>query len=157
MMLWGLNALIAFFGHGLASYRRYREEQLRFERARVQLVQALLETLRMQLHPHFLYNALNAITALILTDRRAAVEATSRLGDLLKTTLDREHTHEIPLRQEMELLQQYLKIQYLRFSDRLLRGFKVYPIRRSFIYSDKPAFSIFEVNVIWATIHQRPY
>lgn len=84
-----------------------------------QLATAQMNALKMQLHPHFLFNTLNAITSLIHTDPEAADRMTTRLGDMLRTTLDLEGVQEVTLRRELDMLSDYLEIQAMRFSDRL--------------------------------------
>jgi two-component system LytT family sensor kinase len=76
--------------------------------------------LRMELNPHFLYNALNAIAGLVRRqDGARAVEMLARLGTLLRLTLERDSGHEVTLGRELELLDLYLDIERTRFSDRL--------------------------------------
>lgn len=104
---------------GLESRRRLRDEQLRSAQLQTQLVQAELQALRMQLQPHFLFNTLNAISALALADPLQARLMIARLSDLLRLTLEERHAAEIPLAREMEFLRCYLQIQQVRFQDRL--------------------------------------
>ncbi len=89
------------------------------ERLEVRLTRAQLERLKHQLQPHFLFNALNAITALIPTDARAAQRTVHGLGQLLRLSLDSAEEHEVPLSRELELLGHYLDIQHIRFQDRI--------------------------------------
>jgi two-component system LytT family sensor kinase len=82
--------------------------------------EARLDALRMELNPHFLYNALNAIAGLIRRrENGQAVEMVGRLGALLRSTLERGSGHEVTLREELDLLGLYLDIERTRFSDRL--------------------------------------
>jgi LytS/YehU family sensor histidine kinase len=104
---------------GLESRRRLRDEQLRSAQLQTQLAQAELQALRMQLQPHFLFNTLNAISALALADPLQARLMIARLSDLLRLTLEERHAAEIPLAREMEFLRCYLEIQQVRFQDRL--------------------------------------
>jgi two-component sensor histidine kinase len=104
---------------GLESRRRLRDERLRSSKLESQLAQAQLRTLRVQLQPHFLFNTLNAISALALADPHQARLMISRLSDLLRLTLEERHALEVPLSQELELLRCYLDIQRVRFQDRL--------------------------------------
>jgi len=80
---------------------------------------AELQALKAQLQPHFIFNTLNSISALQMTDVEAANRMTARLGEFLRFTLDSSGTNEIPLRREVELLQSYLEIEQVRFQDRL--------------------------------------
>lgn len=100
-------------------YERYQAGELRATQLEAQLAQAQLQALKMQLQPHFLFNTLNSISALQLTDVETANRMTARLGDFLRLTLDNAGTQEVTLRQEMEFLRGYLEIEQLRFQDRL--------------------------------------
>jgi sensor histidine kinase YesM len=73
----------------------------------------------MQLNPHFLFNTLNAVSSLMLTDVSAANKMLTRLADLLRLTLDSSHEQEVPLQKEIEFLQRYLDIEQIRFGQRL--------------------------------------
>jgi sensor histidine kinase YesM len=85
-----------------------------------QMGEARLQALRMELNPHFLFNALNAVAGLIRRHEESrAVEMLSRLGTLLRLTLERDLGHQVPLRRELELLDLYLEIERTRFADRL--------------------------------------
>lgn len=105
--------------HTFDFYTRYREEELRVSRMEAQLAQAQLQALRMQLHPHFLFNTLNAIAALMHRDVDAAERMLARLSDFLRLTLEAGAAHEVSLRQELEFLKRYLEIEQTRFADRL--------------------------------------
>lgn len=100
-------------------YAKYREEQLRSANLEAQLSEARLQALRMQLHPHFLFNTLNSISSLILDDPHTAVRMVSRLGDFLRLTLEHDGSESVPLDREIEFLERYLEIEKIRFRDRL--------------------------------------
>lgn len=108
-------------------YRSYQERaraaaalELEQARLRASLSEARLEALRMQLQPHFLFNALHAISTLILRgDPRSANEMLVRLSDFLRMTLERGEAAIVPLSVELEFLEAYLRIQRVRFGDRL--------------------------------------
>ena len=93
-------------------YRKYRDREYR-------LVQAQLQALKAQLQPHFLFNTLNSISALMHEDVEAADRMLVSLGDLLRATLSEVGGQEAPLRRELEVLDLYLRIQLIRFQDRL--------------------------------------
>jgi len=113
-------ALILGIGSALDYYRQFRERQLRASQLEAQLAQAELQMLKMQLHPHFLFNTLNGITGLVRdNDNAAAVEMLVGLSDLLRQTLDSAGKQEVRLSEELEWLELYLKLQQIRFSDRL--------------------------------------
>ncbi|MFL6277024.1 MAG: sensor histidine kinase [Blastocatellia bacterium] len=100
-------------------YRRYRTGEIRATRLEAQLAQAQLQALKMQLQPHFLFNTLHSISALVHKDPQAADKMIARLGDFLRLTLDSAGVQEVPLRQELEFLKSYLDIERIRFKDRL--------------------------------------
>jgi LytS/YehU family sensor histidine kinase len=83
-----------------------------------ELTRSKLDTLRSQLRPHFLFNTLNAISVFVTEDADRAQQMILRLSTLLRRSLD-EEAHEVPLRQELGFVQDYLDIQHWRFGDRL--------------------------------------
>lgn len=106
--------------YALDYYRKYREREVLATRLEAQLAQAQLDSLRMQLHPHFLFNTLNSIVGLVRDNKNtAAVNMLVGLGDLLRHTLDHSARHEVELREEINFIKLYLSIQEMRFSDRL--------------------------------------
>ena len=104
---------------GMESQRRLRDERLHSAQLATQLAQAQLQALRMQLQPHFLFNTLNAISALALADPLQARLMIARLSDFLRLTLEERHAPQVPLARELEFLACYLGIQQVRFQDRL--------------------------------------
>jgi signal transduction histidine kinase len=122
-----LLAYLAILGVGRAVefYRRMRERELTTARLEAALAQAQLQALKMQLHPHFLFNTLHAISVLIREDPAAATRTVTLLGDLLRHTLAHADTDEVPLARELEFLQLYLEIERTRFQDRLSVSFDV--------------------------------
>ncbi|HEX3746161.1 MAG TPA: histidine kinase [Bryobacteraceae bacterium] len=108
-------------------YRRYEERrrealrlELRSSQLERQLAEAHLSALKMQLHPHFLFNTLNTIMVLVRQQKgREAEEMLSRLSDLLRCVLEDVQAQEVPLARELEYLQLYLSIEQVRFQDRL--------------------------------------
>lgn len=106
--------------YALDYYRKYREREFLASRLEAQLAQAQLDSLRMQLHPHFLFNTLNSIVGLVRDQKnQAAVSMLVGLSDLLRHTLDHSARQEVELREELNFIKLYLSIQEMRFSDRL--------------------------------------
>jgi two-component system LytT family sensor kinase len=108
-------------------YRRYQREELRASRLKAELAQAQLQALKMQLQPHFLFNTLNSISALLDEDVDAADEMLARLGDFLRMTLQNSGAQRVTLHEEMEFLRCYLEIEQVRFQDRLTVSYEVAP------------------------------
>jgi hypothetical protein len=114
--------------YALDYYRKYRERELLATRLESQLAQAQLDSLRMQLHPHFLFNTLNGIVGLVRDNKnQAAVSMLVGLSDLLRHTLDHSSRQEVELREELSFIKLYLSIQEMRFSDRLRIEFDIDP------------------------------
>jgi two-component sensor histidine kinase len=111
--------LILVVLRGMASQRSLKDERLRISQLEGQLAQSQLQALRMQLQPHFLFNTLNAISALALADPAQARLMISRLSDFLRMTLEERHAQQVSLSREMQFLECYLGIQQVRFRDRL--------------------------------------
>jgi signal transduction histidine kinase len=106
--------------HAVEFYGRYRQGELLAAQLETRMHEARLAMLRMELQPHFLFNALNAISGLVRRgDNEAAVTMLARLGTLLRRTLDGHGTQEARLGEELDLLEQYLAIERVRFGDRL--------------------------------------
>jgi sensor histidine kinase YesM len=106
-------------------YRTARQAEVRASALAAQLSSAQLDALRSQLDPHFLFNTLNGISALMHRDVRAADTMLSRLSDMLRMTLDSASAQEVPLRAELETTRLYLDIMDARFGDRLSWSFDV--------------------------------
>ena len=100
-------------------YRKSKEHQLTASKLETRLAQAQLEVLKMQLQPHFLFNTLHTISALVRKDAEASDKMICRLSDLLRMTLDNSGLQEVPLKEELEFLKIYLEIEQTRFGERL--------------------------------------
>ena len=112
----------------LVAYSRLsKERELKASQMKTRLAHARLETLKMQLHPHFLFNTLNSILPLVFRDRDAATRTVAGLSDLLRLSLQNEGSDLISLRRELDLLRMYLEIQQTRFQDRLTVRLDVEP------------------------------
>jgi LytS/YehU family sensor histidine kinase len=108
-------------------YQKYRERELQASKLEARLAQSRLQVLKMQLHPHFLFNTLNAISELIYKDRESADRMLTDLSDLLRMSFENLEVQEIPLKQELEFLRKYLEIEQMRFHDRLTVDMDIAP------------------------------
>ncbi len=116
LLFWAILAI----DYGVRYYRTLQERELRASQLEAQLSDARLEALKMQLQPHFLFNALHTIGQLIRTGQDGtAVRVVAGLGDLLRRVLDGATAQQVPLKQELEFIQSYLEIEQIRFRDRL--------------------------------------
>jgi LytS/YehU family sensor histidine kinase len=105
--------------HSVNFYRRLRERERRALLLESNLAHARLSTLKAQLQPHFLFNSLNAIAALLRRDPRLAETKLVALSELLRLALSQSERQEGALREELEVVQRYLEIQQTRFGDKL--------------------------------------
>jgi two-component system, LytTR family, sensor kinase len=121
MFLWSVLVYCLIVGVFQAKlyYQRYLSGELRMERLERSFSEARLNALRMQLDPHFLFNALNTISSQVERDPRLARQMIEHLGDLLRLSLENKDRHEVLLIEEMAFLDHYLAIQKIRFGDRL--------------------------------------
>ena len=115
LIYWGIIAVV----HVHAYYRGERERELRALHAEARLADARLQLLSMQLHPHFLFNTLNAIAELVHESPATAERMITGLSQLLRETLDSGGVDLVRLDRELELTSKYLDIQHARFGDRL--------------------------------------
>ena len=119
--------LILLLSHAFNYYNSYRKGELKASQLRMQLVQSQLEALKMQVHPHFLFNTLHSISAMLSKDTEGARKMITRLGDFLRLTLENSGSLEVTLEQEIEFLNGYLEIERIRFKDRLTTDIRVDP------------------------------
>lgn len=115
MAFWAVIAVV----HALEFNRRYREREVAAAELRARLSEAQLDALRSQIHPHFLFNTLHSISTLMHRDVDAADTMLTRLSDLLRMTMKHRASDEIPLRDELALIDSYIEIMRVRFGDRL--------------------------------------
>jgi len=100
-------------------FRSSQERERRAAELEARLTSAKLQALRMQINPHFLFNTLNSIAALVYVNPRAADEMLGDLSELLRRSLDSMEEQEIPLAQELEFIGGYIRIEQKRFGERL--------------------------------------
>jgi two-component system LytT family sensor kinase len=100
-------------------FTNYKKEEIAKLRQQAMLHQMELHTLRSQINPHFIFNALNGIRALVMEDPKRAQEAVTQLARLLRNVLRTEHYDLIPLEQELALVQDYLALEQIRYEERL--------------------------------------
>lgn len=112
---WGM----VFVGQGLKYYREVRSEKERVARLSAQLAEAQLSALKMQIHPHFLFNTLNSIAALVQQDSDAAELMISKLSNFLRMTLHSSGSPVVTLSEEFNFLKTYLDIEKVRYQERL--------------------------------------
>jgi LytS/YehU family sensor histidine kinase len=126
---WLLMTYLFLIGLAFAlAYRRESEARaLNTSQLETRLVEAQLQALQRQLHPHFLFNTLNTVSGLIRTDPNAADTMIDRLGDLLRMTLHKSGIQEVSLKEELDVLGKYVEIERTRFGDRLTIDMRVQP------------------------------
>jgi LytS/YehU family sensor histidine kinase len=105
--------------YALNYFREYQQRELDAWQLEARLAKARLQVLRMQLHPHFLFNTLHAVGHLIRTDAAEAERVLGRLGELLRLMLDTAGEQQVPLRQELDFLRAYLDIERARYGSLL--------------------------------------
>jgi sensor histidine kinase YesM len=119
--------LIVIAVHALLYYQNFRASELAQSSLKAQLAQAQLRALKMQLHPHFLFNTLHSISSLVLEDPPKANSMIARLGDFLRLTVENSEQQLVTLKEETEFLRCYLDIEQVRFGDRLTVAFELEP------------------------------
>jgi len=115
------------FTYAMGYHREVQARAVREAQLQARLMEARLKTLQAELHPHFLFNTLHAISTLVHSNADAADRMISRLSDLLRLTFDRTGAARIPLQEELEFLQKYLEIEQIRFQDRLTVQYEIDP------------------------------
>lgn len=128
-----LNSFLKYYvpillgGALFAYYQRLRSEESHASDLREQLMQSQFRLLKMQLHPHFLFNALHSISSLVYTDPPRADRMIAQLSELLRLSLETSDVVLVPLREELEYVKKYLEIEQIRFSDRLSVRYAIAP------------------------------
>jgi two-component system, LytTR family, sensor kinase len=135
LIYWVIGAAIQAYRY----YERYMSSELRLERLEHSFAEARLNSLRMQLDPHFLFNALNTISSHVERDPKLTRRMIEHLGDLLRLSLESKDKQEIPLVEEMAFLEHYLAIQKIRFGSQLRFETQIAPEVR---FALVPAFFI---------------
>jgi sensor histidine kinase YesM len=129
IIVWSINlssitfiwALIYFAVHYFENYKKAEIERYIWEAA---VKDFELKTLKSQLNPHFMFNALNNIRALIREDPQNAQTAITKLSNILRYSLKIERSETVPLREEMQTVEDYLALESIRFEERL--NYKIY-------------------------------
>jgi glucose-6-phosphate-specific signal transduction histidine kinase len=119
----GATDILVYLGiigvsQAITYFQKYKDREYRF-------AQAQLQALKMQIHPHFLFNTLNAISELVYDHPELADRTITQLSDLLRTTLQSSQNQEITLREELEFLKKYLEIQKTLLQERLTIEFEI--------------------------------
>lgn len=120
---WIIVAFVYLFDH----YRQSRDRELNTAQLETRLAQAQLQSLRLQLQPHFLFNTLNTISAMVYQNPRAADEMIARLSDLLRLSLRDSESQEVTLQEEIDFLKLYIEIMRARFEERLVVNIEIEP------------------------------
>lgn len=111
--------LIAGIFYTIIYYRQFREKQLQEAELKLLTRDAELKALKMQIHPHFLFNSLNSINALVTRNPKQTREMIAKLSELLRVSLESRDKMLMPLKEELEFARLYLEIEKIRFSDRM--------------------------------------
>lgn len=119
LWFWLIYWIVAGAIQAYRYYERYMNSELRLERLEHSFSEARLNALRMQLDPHFLFNALNTISSHVERDPKLTRRMIEHLGDLLRMSLESKDKQEVPLAEELAFLEHYLEIQKIRFGDQL--------------------------------------
>jgi two-component system sensor histidine kinase AlgZ len=122
-LLFGMGVLLYLLSVGshyaALAMEASRDAERRTEEARTLAREAELQSLRLQLNPHFLFNSLHSISALTTVDGARAREMCIRLADFLRSSLGMGNRDSIPLREELALARSYLEVEQVRFGERL--------------------------------------
>jgi two-component system LytT family sensor kinase len=114
-----IYSVVVSISHTAAYYTKYQDHAIQTAELEKRLTESRLQALQMQLNPHFLFNTLHAISALMHKDVEAADRMIARLSDLLRYALESTDEQEVTLGQEIQFLDRYLEIEQTRFGSRL--------------------------------------
>jgi LytS/YehU family sensor histidine kinase len=118
---------IVLIAHAVLYYQNFREREVRASQLESQLTKARLKALKSQMQPHFLFNTMHSISALMLIDVPAADKMITRLSDFLRINLDSDDLQFTSLNRELEFVHSYLQIERVRFEERLNLIFNIDP------------------------------
>ncbi len=118
---------IVVVAHAISYYRKFRDREIRASQLEAQLAKSHLQSLKSQLQPHFLFNTMHSISALMMSDIQAADRMITRLADLLRMNLESSGTQITTLSRELEFVNCYLAIEQVRFEDRLTLRLEIAP------------------------------
>ena len=124
LLIYAVTVLVSLT---LDYYDRLQGREIELSKLEKQLADAQLQALKMQLHPHFLFNTLNSVSALMYKDTTAAEAMIVKLENFLHMTLESSGSQEVTLRKELEFLNYYLQIEQIRFQDRLAVQMEIDP------------------------------
>src|SRR5258707_5385961 len=119
--------MVLLIHYAVKYYARYQEGRVRASKLEARLAEAQLTALKMQLHPHFLFNTLHSISTLVNEDPEAAEAMIARLSELLRLSLENTGAQEVPLSKELEFVERYLEIEQIRFEYRMQIRFDIDP------------------------------
>ncbi len=122
-----LIVLLISMYHFISFYKHMEEKSIKEEQLKKMLKEAELKALKAQLNPHFLFNSLNSISSLTISDPEGAREMLTQLSDFLRYSLKRKEDTLLPLSEEIKNIQRYLEIEKVRFGERLDCDFKIHP------------------------------
>lgn len=108
-------------------YQKYQNKEVELANKEAELSKVQLNALKMQLHPHFLFNTLNTVSSLMEDSVQDAQGVVAKLGSLLRTMLDQKHGHITSLQNELVYIKNYLDIEQTRFQDRLKIIYSISP------------------------------
>jgi len=114
-----LYTIVSGISYAILAQQKARESERRALRAEAELASARLDALQHRLHPHFLFNALHTVAALVREDSAQAESAIEKLGDMLRYTLQDDTGNTVPFAEEWEFTRRYLDFEQLRHGDRL--------------------------------------